>query len=103
MATAALSEHRKIDLQSPADLAYIRGQMSRAARANIDRALPPAAAPAGEDDALRRAVERLVDAYVTDVWRGVRQNARVNGIDVVEGGEQEDGEVDRESAGDGEW
>ncbi|KAF2102009.1 hypothetical protein NA57DRAFT_73448 [Rhizodiscina lignyota] len=87
MATAARSEHRKIDLQSPADLAYIHSHMSRSARDKIDRALPPAAAPAGEEDKLRRRVEELVDGYVKSLWEGVRMNVRVNGIDAAEGSE----------------
>lgn len=90
MATPVLSEHRKIDLQSPADLAYIHSHISHAARDKIDRALPPAAAPAGEDDKLRRRVEELVDGYVKNLWEGVRMNVRVNGIDVTGIGEEGD-------------
>lgn len=86
---SALSEHRKIDLQSPADLTYIHNHISRAARDKIDRALPPAAAPQGEDDKLRRRVEELVEQYVRELWAGVRQNVRVNGMDVA--GEAADG------------
>lgn len=94
MAAAALSEHRKIDLQSPADLTYIHSHVSRTARDKIDRALPPAAAPQGEEDKLRRRVEELVNEYVNNLWEGVRQNVRVNGIDVT--GEKEDVKMDVE-------
>lgn len=53
--------HRKIELQSPADLTYLIANVSRAARLKLDRHLPPDAAPEGED-ALRRRVEQLVEA-----------------------------------------
>jgi hypothetical protein len=108
-ATISSSEHRKIDLQSPADLAHIHTQLSRAARDKIDRALPPAAAPEGAEDLLRRRVEELVDGYVRELWDGVRQNVRVNGMDAVaartntdaqqaavDGGSEEQGAVDTE-------
>lgn len=52
--------HRKIELQSPADFAYLQSNALRAARQKIDLHLPSSAAPAGED-ALRRRVEELVD------------------------------------------
>ena len=52
--------HRKVELQSPADLSYLIANVSRAAREKIDKHLPPDAAPEGED-AMRRRVEQLVD------------------------------------------
>ena len=52
--------HRKIELQSPADLAYLESNVRLAARQKIDRDLPVSAAPEGEDR-LRRRVEELVD------------------------------------------
>lgn len=82
--TLSAAEHRKVDLQAPADLSHIHSQLSRAARDKIDRALPPAAAPQGEDDKLRRRVEELVDAYIRNVWTGVQANVRVNGMDVTD-------------------
>lgn len=51
--------HRKIDLQSPSDLTYLLGNIQQVARAKIDLAIPPSAAPDGED-AYRAKVEDLV-------------------------------------------
>ena len=52
--------HRKIDLQSPADLTYLLNNIKRAAQEKIDVAIPRSAAPQGEDDAYRTKVEELV-------------------------------------------
>ncbi|KIW03059.1 uncharacterized protein PV09_05708 [Verruconis gallopava] len=88
MATAApsrltASEFRKIDLQSPSDLAYLQAQTQRAAREKIDAAFPPSAAPTdGEDDGMRRRVEELVQAFVEKTWEGVRWNVTCNGVDM---------------------
>ena len=54
------SHHRKIDLQSPSDLTYLHENIKQAAREKIDLAIPPSAAPAGED-AYRSKVEQLVN------------------------------------------
>jgi hypothetical protein len=51
-------QHRKIELQAPADLAYLETIAKRVAREKIDRDLPPS--EEGEY-ALRRDVERLVE------------------------------------------
>ena len=51
--------HRKIDLQSAADLTYLLNNIKAAAQEKIDLAIPPSAAPAGED-AYRTKVEDLV-------------------------------------------
>jgi len=52
--------HRRIDLQSPADLTYLHTNIQRAATEKLDLAFPPRAAPKGEEDALRQKVEALV-------------------------------------------
>lgn len=51
--------HRKIDLQSPSDLTYLFDNIKTAARQKMDLAIPPSAAPEGED-AYRSKVEELV-------------------------------------------
>ena len=79
------SEFRKVELQSPADLQHLEATARRAARAKIDRALPPSAAAngsSGEGDVLRRRVEQLVDEYIKNTFQGVRANVVVNGVDV---------------------
>lgn len=53
--------HRKIELQSPADLTYLLANASTAARKRIDVHFPPNAAPEGAEDPMRRKVEELVD------------------------------------------
>lgn len=64
---AAIMEtaHRRIELQSPADLTYLVNNATRAARAKIDLHFPPSAAPETGDDDMRKRVEVLVD----QVWR----------------------------------
>ena len=57
---ATETAHRKVELQSPADLQYLIANVSRAAREKMDRHLPPDAAPEGED-AMRKRVEQLVE------------------------------------------
>lgn len=53
------AHHRKIDLQSPSDLTYLLNNIKAAARQKIDLAIPPSAAPEGED-AYRSKVDELV-------------------------------------------
>lgn len=57
---ATESAHRKIELQSPADLTYLIANVTKAAREKLDQHLPPDAVPEGED-AMRKRVEQLVD------------------------------------------
>ena len=51
--------HRKIDLQSPSDLTYLLNNIKAAAKEKLDLAIPPSAAPEGED-VYRSKVEELV-------------------------------------------
>ena len=51
---------RKVDIQSPTDLLYLRSHLSRAALQKLDLHFPPTAAPDGED-ILRSRVAELVD------------------------------------------
>lgn len=53
------AHHRKIDLQAPADLTYLLNNIKAAAKQKLDLAIPPLAAPEGED-AYRPIVEELV-------------------------------------------
>ena len=75
-----MDEHRKIELQSPADLAHIEANIRRAAREKLDLHLPTVEG-AGEDE-LRKKVEEMVDAFMREVGRGLRANVWVNGLDV---------------------
>jgi kinetochor protein Mis14/NSL1 len=79
------SEFRKVELQSPADLQHLIATARRAARAKIDAAFPPSAAPKdGEVDHVRRRVEQLVDDYIMNTFEGVRRGVSVNGVDLGE-------------------
>jgi kinetochor protein Mis14/NSL1 len=81
---------RKIELQSPADLSHLQSLSQRAARQKINVAFPPAAQEGGEDE-LRKRVGTLVGGYVDEVFRGVRSNVWVNGVDLAEAGDGEGG------------
>lgn len=74
------SEFRKIELQSHADLQHLITTARRAARQKIDLAFPPSAN--GSGDELRQRVEQLVDEYIREVFRGVKANTVVNGMDL---------------------
>lgn len=61
-ARATETAHRKIELQSPDDLAYLIANAQTAARRKIDRDLPPDGEGRAEGgDGLRRRVEELVE------------------------------------------
>ncbi|KAF2639930.1 hypothetical protein P280DRAFT_469672 [Massarina eburnea CBS 473.64] len=83
------AEHRKIELQSPADLSYLATKIRTAARKKLDLHLPTQS-HTNEPDELRRHVESLVDTFVAQVLVGMKHNISINGIDVVSR-EQRDG------------
>lgn len=88
--------HRRIELQSPADLLYLRSNASRAARQKIDLHFPPSAAPELGEDAMRKRVEELVDEYLAKTFRMAGQSVEVNGLEAAEleglGGKEGEGE-----------
>ena len=96
---ATESAHRKIELQSPADLTYLIANVSRAAREKIDKHLPPDAAPKGQEDEMRKRVEALVDDYIRNVFAGAKNSMSVNGMEV---GEMEE-VMGRVREGEGMW
>lgn len=57
------AHHRKIDLQSPLDLTYLFNNIKTAAQQKLDLAIPPSAAPEGED-VYRSKVEELVQEVI---------------------------------------
>lgn len=76
--------HRRIELQSVADLIYLKNNVAHAARAKIDLHLPlEAALREGNTgvDAMRRAVEAGVDKYIEDTFSAAKMGISVNGID----------------------
>ncbi|KAL5392853.1 hypothetical protein DPSP01_000549 [Paraphaeosphaeria sporulosa] len=86
-------EHRKIELQSPADLSHLTTQLRTLARQKLDLHLPPQPDTSTPDD-LRAQVEGLVDAFVAQLLAGMRQNISINGVDVIpRGAVDENGEM----------
>lgn len=77
---ATETSHRKIELQSPADLTYLVGKVSTAAREKLDKHLPPSA-DADASDPMRRKVEELVDDYVRSTFEMAKDGIAVNGMD----------------------
>jgi len=76
--------HRRIDLQSPADLAHLHHTASRAAAAKLDRDVPRNGN--GEEEgkganSLRSAVEEEVAAYIDRIFEGAGKNVFVNGVE----------------------
>ncbi|KAG8529223.1 uncharacterized protein KY384_005858 [Bacidia gigantensis] len=72
--------HRKIDLQAPADLTYLLTNIRTAAQEKLDTAIPPSAAPQGED-AYRSKVEELVQDYIHRTLLLALPNLSINGFD----------------------
>ena len=75
--------HRRLDLQSPADLAHLKRAARRAARSRIDLHLPPGTADAtlGGQDALQKGVEERVNVFLDTTYDGVARNTSLNGVD----------------------
>ncbi|KAK3207826.1 hypothetical protein GRF29_96g583441 [Pseudopithomyces chartarum] len=86
-------EHRKIELQSPADLTHLTSQLRTLARSKLDQAFPPQPSTSTlPPDDLRAQVESMVDAFVAQVLSGMRHNISINGVDVIaRGAPDEDG------------
>ncbi|KAF2796569.1 hypothetical protein K505DRAFT_373126 [Melanomma pulvis-pyrius CBS 109.77] len=99
-----MSTHRKIELQSPADLTYITALLRTAATQRLNNALPPSPSsttPPPTPDAYRAKVSSLVDAFVAEVLQGLRTNISINGLDVAPGMDDDDG-GDEEAAAEAE-
>ena len=96
---ATATAHRKVELQSPADLAYLIANVSRAARTKIDTHLPPDAAPESGEDALRRRVEALVEEYIRQTFEGAKEGMEINGM----GAEEMEEVLKRVGEGEGEF
>ncbi|EMC95965.1 hypothetical protein BAUCODRAFT_109720 [Baudoinia panamericana UAMH 10762] len=82
-ARATETAHRKVELQSPADLTYLIANVSRAAREKLDKHLPPDAA-LDSDDAMRKRVEQLVDEYIRNTFNAAKDGMSINGMDSKE-------------------
>jgi hypothetical protein len=84
LSPSAAPTHRRVELQSVADLLYLQNNVAHAARAKIDLHLPPEASQREGDtgvDAMRRAVEKGVNKYIEDTFATAKLGISVNGID----------------------
>ncbi|KAL8909312.1 MAG: hypothetical protein Q9207_000322 [Kuettlingeria erythrocarpa] len=73
--------HRKIDLQSPADLAYLQSNIKLAAQQKLDLAIPSAATPTNETDTFRPQVQQLVQEYIAQTLSLALPSLAINGLD----------------------
>ncbi|KAK1054016.1 hypothetical protein LTS16_001047 [Friedmanniomyces endolithicus] len=76
-ARATEAAHRKIELQAPADLTFLIANLSRAAREKLDKHLPPDAVPEGDEDAMRKRVEELVDEYIRSTFGAAKDTGEM--------------------------
>ncbi|OTA98525.1 hypothetical protein M426DRAFT_325904 [Hypoxylon sp. CI-4A] len=78
--------HRKIELQSSDDLAFLLANVRRAATARLDEAFPPvdgaASGSRGDGDELRTRIEELVNEYITKTFTLAAPNLSINGLPV---------------------
>ncbi|KAL8732162.1 MAG: hypothetical protein Q9166_002909 [cf. Caloplaca sp. 2 TL-2023] len=73
--------HRKIDLQSPADLSYLHTNIKHSAQQKLDLAIPPSAIPANEPDSFRPQVQQLVQDYIKQTLTLALPSLAINGLD----------------------
>ncbi|KAK7954083.1 hypothetical protein PG996_014969 [Apiospora saccharicola] len=81
MDTAVSAHQRKIELQSPEDLAFLLANVRRAAAARIDEAFPPVEGAQGEDE-LRTRIEQLINEYIQKTFELAAPNLSINGMPV---------------------
>ncbi|KAL8932522.1 MAG: hypothetical protein Q9216_006795, partial [Gyalolechia sp. 2 TL-2023] len=73
--------HRKIDLQSPADLIYLHTNIKLSAQQKLDLAIPASALPANEPDTFRPQVQHLVQDYIARTLTLALPSLAINGLD----------------------
>ncbi|RDA91852.1 hypothetical protein CP533_3648 [Ophiocordyceps camponoti-saundersi (nom. inval.)] len=71
---------RKIELQSPEDLAYLLGNVRRAATARLDEAFPPV--EGGGEDELRNRIAELIEEFIDRTFTLASPNMSINGLPV---------------------
>ncbi|PYH80026.1 Mis14-domain-containing protein [Aspergillus uvarum CBS 121591] len=75
------SHHRKIELQSAADLTYLYGNTVALSRQKLDLHLPPSANPSDGPDPMRERVRELVDEYILRTFTSASYSITINGLD----------------------
>ncbi|KAH9228018.1 hypothetical protein K456DRAFT_41733 [Colletotrichum gloeosporioides 23] len=73
--------HRKIELQSNEDLAYLLDNVRRAAQDQLDKAFPQIEGSSAQEDELRAPIERLVNEYINKTFTYAAPNLSINGLD----------------------
>ncbi|KAK1527145.1 uncharacterized protein CCOS01_07407 [Colletotrichum costaricense] len=73
--------HRKIELQSRDDLAYLLTNVRRAAQEQLDNAFPHIEGSNAQEDELRAPIERLVNEYINKTFTYAAPNLSINGMD----------------------
>ncbi|KAL8862570.1 MAG: hypothetical protein Q9178_001068 [Gyalolechia marmorata] len=73
--------HRKIDLQSPADLNYLHTNIKHSAQQKLDLAIPTSANPTNEPDSFRPQVQQLIQEYITQTLTLALPSLAINGLD----------------------
>lgn len=81
---SANSLHRKVEVQSPLDLTYLRALGTKAAQTRLNTAFPSTE----ESDELHARVDALVNEFLERTYSGVRANVTVHGVDLGSGESQ---------------
>ncbi|KAG6084045.1 hypothetical protein E4U15_001762 [Claviceps sp. LM218 group G6] len=74
----ASQSQRRIELQSPEDLAYLISNVRKAATAHLEEALPRIEGQ--REDKLREDIAALVNQYIDQTFRLCSDNLSINGI-----------------------
>ncbi len=75
--------HRKIELQSPLDLTYLKSNTTASARQKLDLHFPPNASQpeSSSTDPMRQRVQDLVSQFLDRTWSSAQQSISINGSD----------------------
>ncbi|PKY08232.1 Mis14-domain-containing protein [Aspergillus campestris IBT 28561] len=76
-----MAMHRRIELQSPADLTYLHANTVSLSRQKLDLHLPPSATGDDEPDPMRERVRELVDEFITRTFSTASTSISINGLD----------------------
>ncbi|KAK2802228.1 hypothetical protein FQN50_007408 [Emmonsiellopsis sp. PD_5] len=74
-------DHRKIELQSPADLAYLYTNTITLSRQKLDLHFPPSANHHNDPDPMKERVRELVDEFITKTFTTATPSIAINGLD----------------------
>ncbi|PLB40867.1 uncharacterized protein BDW47DRAFT_123396 [Aspergillus candidus] len=76
-----MAMHRRIELQSPADLTYLHANTVSLSRQKLDLHLPPSATGDDEPDPMRERVRELVDEFISRTFSTASTSISINGLD----------------------